>query len=151
MSKIKCNHSARVLAERTTSCAAPLLGRGRIRRPSPRYSRSCGRPPRRKIRVAVLKQGPGTRAPIPVSLRPQDADLYALEAADAHDLGRDGRNYTSPVSPSSSLSSFSLARICSAINPESCRIAASILAEISGFSLRNALAFSRPCPRRWPS
>src|ERR1700730_3055708 len=43
------------------------------------------------------------------------------------------------------------ARICSAIRPEFWRIAASIFAVMSGLVLRNALAFSRPWPRRWLS
>ena len=43
------------------------------------------------------------------------------------------------------------ARICSAIRPEFWRIAASILAVMSGLALRNALEFSRPWPSRWLS
>jgi hypothetical protein len=43
------------------------------------------------------------------------------------------------------------ARICSAIKPEFCRIAASILAVMSGLAFKNALEFSRPWPRRWLS
>ena len=58
--------------------------------------------------------------------------------------------YSSGSSPSASRSGEP-ARICSAIRPEFCRIAASILAVISGLSRRNPLAFSRPCPRRWLS
>ena len=54
----------------------------------------------------------------------------------------------SAASPSSSLSSPSPARIASAINPAFCRTAASILLAMSGFSLRNCLAFSRPWPIR---
>ena len=53
-------------------------------------------------------------------------------------------------SPSASRSAVP-ARICSAIRPEFCRIAASIFAVMSGLALRKALEFSRPCPRRWLS
>jgi len=53
-------------------------------------------------------------------------------------------------SPSASRSGVP-ARICSAISPEFCRIAISILAVMSGLARRNVLAFSRPCPSRWLS
>ena len=43
------------------------------------------------------------------------------------------------------------ARICSAIRPEFWRIAASILAVMSGLALRKAFEFSRPWPSRWLS
>src|SRR5215813_13044361 len=43
------------------------------------------------------------------------------------------------------------ARICSAMRPAFCRIAASILAAMSGLLLRKPLAFSRPWPMRWES
>ena len=46
---------------------------------------------------------------------------------------------------------LSPAMIASAIRPAFWRTAASILAATSGFSLRNCLAFSRPCPMRWLS
>ena len=50
----------------------------------------------------------------------------------------------SAASSSSSLSSASPAMIASAIRPAFWRTAASILLAMSGFSLRNCLAFSRP-------
>ena len=53
-------------------------------------------------------------------------------------------------SPSASRSGVP-AKICSAISPEFCRIATSILAVMSGLARRKALAFSRPCPSRWLS
>lgn len=52
------------------------------------------------------------------------------------------------ASPPSSSSSGSPARICSAIRPAFCRMAASILAATSGLARRKVLAFSRPCPMR---
>ncbi len=52
---------------------------------------------------------------------------------------------------SSSSSLTSPAMIASAIRPAFWRTAASILLATSGFSLRNCLAFSRPCPMRWLS
>ncbi len=54
-------------------------------------------------------------------------------------------------SSSLSLSSTSPAMMASAIRPEFWRTAASILAAMSGFSFKNCLAFSRPCPMRWLS
>ena len=54
-------------------------------------------------------------------------------------------------SSSLSLSLVSPAMIASAIRPAFWRTAASILFAISGFSLRNCLAFSRPWPMRWLS
>ena len=54
-------------------------------------------------------------------------------------------------SSSLSLSPVSPAMIASAIRPAFWRTAASILLAISGFSLRNCLAFSRPWPMRWLS
>jgi hypothetical protein len=59
--------------------------------------------------------------------------------------------YSSPPAASSSSSPFSAARIWSARMPEFWRIAASILALMSGLALRNAFAFSRPWPMRWLS
>jgi hypothetical protein len=50
-------------------------------------------------------------------------------------------------SPSSS-SSLSPCMIASAMMPEFARTCASILLAMSGLSLRNCLAFSRPCPMR---
>jgi len=54
----------------------------------------------------------------------------------------------SATAPSSSSFSDSPARIASTISPEFCRTAASILLAMSGFCLRNTLAFSRPWPMR---
>ena len=53
-------------------------------------------------------------------------------------------------SPSASRSGVP-ARICSAIRPEFWRIAASILAVMSGLALRKAFEFSRPWPSLWLS
>ena len=53
-------------------------------------------------------------------------------------------------SPSASRSGVP-AKICSAIRPEFCRIAVSILAVMSGLPFKNAFEFSRPWPRRWLS
>ena len=72
------------------------------------------------------------------------------------------RRYNAAGSPSSfqasaasssslSLSAISPAMIASAISPAFWRTAASILLAMSGFSLRNCLAFSRPWPMRWLS
>ena len=61
--------------------------------------------------------------------------------------GGGGGGYSSASSPSPG----SPLRICSAISPEFCRIAASMRAAISGLLRRNALAFSRPWPMRWLS
>ena len=55
---------------------------------------------------------------------------------------------TTHSSASSPSSSSSPARILSAINPEFCRTALSIVAAISGLLRRKVLAFSRPCPMR---
>ena len=60
--------------------------------------------------------------------------------------------YSSPAGSSPSASrSAGPARICSAIRPEFCRIAVSILATMSGLALRKAFEFSRPWPSRWLS
>ncbi len=57
---------------------------------------------------------------------------------------------SSPASPPSS-SGPPFSRNFSAISPALARIAFSIWSAISGLSRRNALAFSRPWPRRWLS
>ena len=59
--------------------------------------------------------------------------------------------YSSAGSSPSASRSAGPARICSAIRPEFCRIAISILAVMSGLARRKDLEFSRPCPSRWLS
>ena len=62
-----------------------------------------------------------------------------------------GKSHSSAGSSPSASRSGEPARICSAIRPEFWRIAASILAVMSGLALRNAFEFSRPWPSRWLS
>ena len=81
----------------------------------------------------------------------------------AHRLAPTRRDHGSPPSrgrpsqPSAASSSSpppspsGPARICSAMRPAFWRIAASILAAMSGLLLRKLLAFSRPWPMRWES
>ena len=61
------------------------------------------------------------------------------------------RSYSSAGSSPSASRSGEPARICSAIRPEFWRIAASILAVMSGLALRKAFEFSRPWPSLWLS
>ena len=88
---------------------------------------------------SLLKATPSSRKPAP------DGSVATTPS------GSPSSFQASAASSSSSLSSLSPAKIASAIRPAFWRTEASILAATSGLSLRNCLAFSRPCPMRWLS
>ena len=93
--------------------------------------------------AAVRPTGP-PRAPLGVaglSARSAAAAIRSMHAA-LFGGGAVVRSLSSPSSP---------ARMRSAMRPEFCRTAASILAAMSGLALRKFLAFSRPWPMRWLS
>ena len=89
---------------------------------------------------SLMKAMPSSRRPAPdgsvVTTPSGSPSSFQASAASSSSLS------LSPVSP---------AMIASAIRPAFWRTAASILFAISGFSLRNCLAFSRPWPMRWLS
>jgi hypothetical protein len=151
---------------------APVLGGGRAKQPgadggewgyalhgyaSPELVRRKSRaPPHRPYIFLDLAQLPLIPVPAfaatsssgnPVLLAPSSA--LARGRADFKYLGQPQASAAS--SSSFSLSSPSPAMMASATMPAFWRTAASILLAMSGLSLRNTLAFSRPCPMRWLS
>jgi hypothetical protein len=92
---------------------------------------------------AKQKRAPRTSA----TQRPQRPPMSKLRSCEP---GFRKTHSSAGSSPSASRSGLP-ARICSAIRPEFWRIAASILAVMSGLALRNAFEFSRPCPSLWLS
>ncbi len=88
---------------------------------------------------SLVKAMPSSRSPAP------DGSVVTTPS------GSPSSFQASAASSSSSLSLSSPAMIASAIKPAFWRTAVSILLAMSGFSLRNCLAFSRPWPMRWLS
>jgi hypothetical protein len=89
-----------------------------------------------------------TRGWIPVRMK---KTRQTKSQSPASDSIRSGKAQSSAGSSPSASRSGLPTRICSAIRPEFCRIAISILAVRSGLARKNAFAFSRPCPMRWLS
>ncbi len=90
---------------------------------------------------SLLKATPSSRRPAP------DGSVATTPSGSPSSFQASAASSSSSLS----LSVTSPARIASAIRPEFWRTAASILAAMSGFSFKNCLAFSRPCPMRWLS
>jgi hypothetical protein len=108
--------------------------------------------------ASLQKRAPGTSAtqrpqrPLVSELGPGGPSPEKLKSGKLKSERTSGRTQSSAGSSSPSASrSGEPARICSAIRPEFWRIATSIFAVISGLAFRNALEFSRPCPKRWLS
>jgi hypothetical protein len=144
---------------------SPVLGGGRTA--ARRLSPTCAlhtrgpavadlRPLRCRCRVPIFGLPEIRCSPVPSDMGDavqMAADLVrrmtGAAAAPHYNLGSGGADQASASLSASS--SVSPAKIFSAIRPAFWRIAASIVAAMSGLFLRKVLAFSRPWPTRWLS